>query len=184
MASDVSAALRRLVAERARLRCEYCLLPQAFARRSGRRESAYWPSTSRPVPEGAEEEKGRESKVPEDVPEDQVLRFRHATEALGARAARFGRRNVSRGTPAARYRHGNVSSGAPSAHFGRGHAGQVPPGGKGKQVCPSKEQTLAATSIPRIVIPAKAGIQKLVPPKNRPSNIRPVPPPSFSPSRE
>ncbi len=33
MASDVSAALRRLVAERAELRCEYCLLPQEFALR-------------------------------------------------------------------------------------------------------------------------------------------------------
>ena len=33
MASDVPAALRRLVAERAEFRCEYCLLPQAFALR-------------------------------------------------------------------------------------------------------------------------------------------------------
>ena len=31
MASDVSEGLRRLVAERARHRCEYCLLPEAFA---------------------------------------------------------------------------------------------------------------------------------------------------------
>jgi hypothetical protein len=31
MAADVSAALRRLVAERAGNRCEYCLLPQAVA---------------------------------------------------------------------------------------------------------------------------------------------------------
>lgn len=33
MAGDVSAALRRRVAERAEQRCEYCLLPQAFALR-------------------------------------------------------------------------------------------------------------------------------------------------------
>ncbi len=33
MASDVSAALRRLVAERAHFRCEYCLLPEAFSLR-------------------------------------------------------------------------------------------------------------------------------------------------------
>lgn len=33
MASDVTAALRRLVAERAGLRCEYCLLPEAFTLR-------------------------------------------------------------------------------------------------------------------------------------------------------
>ncbi len=33
MASDVSAALRRLIAERAKFRCEYCLLPQEFALR-------------------------------------------------------------------------------------------------------------------------------------------------------
>jgi hypothetical protein len=31
MASDVSESLRRLVAERAGYRCEYCLLPEAFA---------------------------------------------------------------------------------------------------------------------------------------------------------
>jgi len=31
MASDVSENLRRLVAERAGYRCEYCLLPEAFA---------------------------------------------------------------------------------------------------------------------------------------------------------
>ena len=31
--TDVSAALRRLVAERAGRRCEYCLLPEAFALR-------------------------------------------------------------------------------------------------------------------------------------------------------
>jgi hypothetical protein len=30
MASDVSESLRRLVAERARHRCEYCLLPRRF----------------------------------------------------------------------------------------------------------------------------------------------------------
>ncbi len=33
MAVDVPAALRRLVAERAEFRCEYCLLPQEFALR-------------------------------------------------------------------------------------------------------------------------------------------------------
>ncbi len=33
MASDVSAALRRLVAERAHFCCEYCLLPEAFSLR-------------------------------------------------------------------------------------------------------------------------------------------------------
>ena len=33
MASDIPADLRRLVAERAELCCEYCLLPEAFALR-------------------------------------------------------------------------------------------------------------------------------------------------------